>query len=239
MRKEARTSPENSCDRAEIRGAQWLVRFAFALTYISRMSTIKLYWCPKTRAVRALWLLEEAGVPYERVYINIRDEKAKTDPAFRAASPMGKVPAIEDGPVRLNDSGAICAYIADQYPQAGLAPRIGDPQRGAYLQWLMFNNADLEPAMVERFQNLPPNPSTYGWGSFDLVLQQLRQGVAKGPYILGERFSAADIMLASGANYMFLFGTLKPENEPEIHAYTQRCLTRPAAQRAYAAEAEG
>ncbi|HEY8509250.1 MAG TPA: glutathione S-transferase family protein [Steroidobacteraceae bacterium] len=203
------------------------------------MKPIKLYWCPQTRAVRALWLLEEAGVPYERVYINIRDEKAKADPAFRAASPVGKVPAIEDGPVRISDSGAICAYIADKYPQAGLAPPIDDPQRGAYLQWLMFNNSCLEPAMVERFQNLKPNPVSHGWGSFDLVMQQLRQGVAQGPYILGERFSAADVMLASGANFMFLFGLIKPEDEPAIHAYTQRCLARPAAQRAYAANKEG
>ena len=77
---------------------------------------MKLYWCPKTRATRALWMLEEAGVPFERVRIDIRDPQAKADPEFRAASPLGKVPALVDGAVKINDSGAICGYIADAYP---------------------------------------------------------------------------------------------------------------------------
>ena len=122
---------------------------------------IKLYWCPNTRAMRALWLLEEAGVPFERVHIDIRDTKAKADPEFRAVSPLGKVPALVDGAVRINDSGAICAYIADAYPQAGLAPPIGDPQRGAYLQWLMFTNANIEPAMTEKFSGAAPSRAAH------------------------------------------------------------------------------
>jgi glutathione S-transferase len=196
---------------------------------------IKLYWCPKSRAVRALWLLEEAGIPYERVQIDIRDPQSKSNPAFLAASPLGKVPALEDGPVRLCDSGAICLYIADQYPQTGLGPPIGDPQRGTFLQWVMFTNTSIEPAMVERFAKLPPNRSTYGWGDFDSVIATLRRGVEKGPWVLGERFSAADVMLGSAVQSMRQFKML--EGDAVLDAYADRCLARPAAQRAYAANA--
>jgi glutathione S-transferase len=196
---------------------------------------IKLYWTPKTRAMRALWLLEEAGVPFERVYIDIRDEKSKADVAFRTASPFGKVPALEDGAVRINDSGAICAYIADAYPQAGLAPSIGDPLRGAYLQWLMFTNANIEPAMMEKFSKIPPNRAAHGWGDYDSVLTTLRNGLQTGPWILGARFCAADVMLGSAVYFMDMFKILG--DEPVLSAYLARCMTRPAAQRAIAAQA--
>jgi len=199
-------------------------------------AVIRLFWCPQTRALRALWLLEEAGVPYERIHIDIRDPKAKADPAFRAVSPQGKVPALEDGPARISDSGAICIYIADAYPQAQLAPSIGDPQRGAYLQWVMFTNSCIEPAMVERFQQLKPNPGVHGWGDFDSVIARLREGLQPGPWILGERFSAADVMLASAVRFMRLF-KLIGDDETVLKDYAERCLARPAAQRALAAEA--
>ena len=149
---------------------------------------IKLYWFPKTRAARALWMLEEAGVPFERVRIDIRDANAKADPEFRAASPLGKVPALTDGVVRLNNSGAICAYIADAYPQARLAPPIGAPERGAYLQWLMFTNSNIEPAMAEKFSNMPPSRAAHGWGDYGSTLESSRTGLQTGPWILGERF---------------------------------------------------
>jgi glutathione S-transferase len=195
---------------------------------------MNLYWCPQTRAMRAVWLLEEAGVPYERVHINIRDPRAKNDQDFRAASPMGKVPALQDGPTRLWDSGAICAYVADQYPASGLAPPIGHPQRGAYLQWLMFTNACLEPAMSEKVGGAPPNPSRSGWGSWDLTLGTLRNGLERGPWILGDRFSAADILLGSTCHFLRLFKMA--EDEPVLFAYADRCAARPAFQRAQALE---
>jgi glutathione S-transferase len=103
--------------------------------------------------------------------VDIRDAAARSNPAFRAASPMGKVPALEDGGTRLWDSGAICAYLADQYPAAGLAPAIGHPDRGAYLQWLMYTNSVIEPAMVEKFSKAPVSTVGHGWGSFELMLE--------------------------------------------------------------------
>jgi glutathione S-transferase len=191
---------------------------------------MKLYWHPKTRAVRALWMLEELGVAYERVFIDIRDPAKKSDAAFRRISPMGKVPALEDGATRLCDSGAICAYLADQYPQAGLAPPIGTPDRGAYLQWIMFTNSTIEPAMAEKFSNAPVSTVAHGWGSWELMLGMLREGVNTGPWILGNTFSAADVLLGTSCHFMRQFKVL--DNEPVLSAYADRCATRPAFQRA-------
>lgn len=196
---------------------------------------MRLYWCAQTRAFRIAWLLEEAGVSYERVKINIRDPDSTADPRFRAASPMGKVPALEDGAVRLWDSGAICAYVADQYPQNALAPPIGDADRGAYLQWLMFTNSVMEPAMGEKFGGLPANSSRNGWGSWAQMLQTLRTGLTEGPWILGSQFSAADVMLGSGCHFLRLFNMVS--DEPLLFAYADRCAARPAFRRAQGFEA--
>jgi glutathione S-transferase len=193
---------------------------------------MKLYWCPKTRAIRALWMLEELGVPFERLFIDIRDAAARADPGFRAVSPMGKVPALEDGATRLNDSGAICAYLADQYPKAGLAPAVGTPDRGPFLQWLMYTNSTIEPAMAEKFSNAPVSSAAHGWGSFAQMLEVLRTGLARGPWVLGERFCAADVLLGTSCIFMRQFKIL--ENEPVLFAYADRCATRPAFQRAAA-----
>jgi glutathione S-transferase len=195
---------------------------------------MKLYWCPKTRAVRAVWMLEELGVPYERVFIDIRDAGATANAAFRAVSPMGKVPALEDGATRLWDSGAICAYLADEYPNAGLAPPIGSPDRGAYLQWLLYTNSVIEPAMAEKLSRAQPSAAAHGWGTFELMLNALRDGLARGPWILGERFSAADVLLGTSCNFMRQFKIL--DNEPGLFAYADRCAARPAFRRATALE---
>lgn len=146
---------------------------------------MRLFWCEKTRAQRVAWMMEELGQPYERVRIDIRDEASKNDDDFRAASPMGKVPALEDGPVKLWDSGAICLYLADKYPGAGLTVPVNDPQRGAFLQWIMFTNAVIEPAMGEKFAGSDPDRLRHGWGSFEQMIDVLGRGLAKGPWLLG------------------------------------------------------
>ncbi len=196
---------------------------------------MKLYWCERTRAVRAAWMMEELGAPYELVRIDIRNEQSRADPAFRAASPMGKVPALEDGAVRIWDSGAICAYLADQYPAAKLAPPIGSPDRGPYLMWLMYTNSVIEPAMGEKAAGMPKNPVTYGWGGWNEMLSVLRSALARGPWILGERFYAADVLLGSSCYFMRQFKMIA--DEPVLFAYADRCAARPAFQRAYALEA--
>ncbi len=195
---------------------------------------MKLFWCPQTRAVRALWMLEEMGIKFERVRIDIRDASKPRDPEFALASPMGKVPALADGEARLADTAAICLYLADRYPKTGLAPTADDPLRARYLWWMVFTPGVIEPAMSEKFAGTAPNRVRSGWGDFDLMIETFEKGLKPGPWILGEKFSAADVMLGSSAVFMRQFGML-PKN-PSIEAYADRCLARPAYQRALKTE---
>lgn len=200
------------------------------------MSDIVLYWCPQTRASRAVWMLEEAGAAYQLERIDIRSDEAKSDAAFRQASPMGKVPALRHGEVTVTDSAAICMYVAEQFPESGLAPPVGDPKRGAYLQWMVFGPGFIEPAMAEAFGSTKPNRVSHGWGDFPSVIDMLRVGLAKGPWVLGDSFSAADVMLGSSVQFMRMFGIL-PDDDV-LNAYVDRCLERPAYTKALAMDAE-
>jgi glutathione S-transferase len=197
---------------------------------------MKLYWCKNTRAFRIAWLLEESGLKYERVALDLRNPSSKNDPAFRAVSPMGKVPAIEDGPARLNDSGAIAIYVADQYPKAQLGPPVGHPDRARFLQWVTYTNSVIEPAMLEKVAKLESKPTSYGWGSFDLMLGTLRGELEKGEWILGDRFSAADVLIGTAAYFLKQFGLMG--DDPVIGPYVARCAARPAWQRAKAFDAD-
>lgn len=197
---------------------------------------IKLYWCPRTRAVRGLWMLEELGQPFEVETIDIRDEKQKNDPVFREASPMGKVPALSDGDIKVADSAAICLYLADRYPEAGLAPALDDAARGKYLYWMTYTPGVIEPAMMEKFGQWDTDRVSRGWGDFDLMIETLEQGIEGRPWLLGDKFSAADVMVGSSVNFMKMFNIL-PESDL-LEAYIERCLARPAYGRAMARDAE-
>ena len=168
--------------------------------------------------------------------IDVGDPEAPRDPAFLAASPMGKVPALADGPVRLADSAAICLYLADRYPACSLAPAIDDPQRGAYLYWMIYTPGVIEPAIGERFNKVTPNRFSSGWGDFDTMIATLTTGLGDGPWILGDQFTAADVMLGSSVHFMRQFGLL--EESPVLESYGERCMARPACQRALALESE-
>lgn len=197
---------------------------------------MKFYWCAKTRAFRIAWLLEELGRPYERIAIDIRVPAAARPAHFLAVSPMGKVPALEDGEATLTDSGAICLWLAERFPQAGLAPPVGTPARARWLQWVLFTNTVVEPSMAEKFAGLEPRPSSYGWGSFDLMLDSFRKQLsATGPWILGEAFSSADVLMGTSAMYLSQFGLVK--GDALLEGYVARCQARPAFQRAQAFEA--
>ena len=195
---------------------------------------MKLYWAPQTRSSRAVWMLEEAGVDYEIEIVDIRASERQDSDEFRVASPMGKVPALVDGDVRMSESAAICLYVADRYSFGNLAPAIDAPSRGKFLYWLMFTPAVIEPAMSEKFNNIEPSPGRSGWGSFDLMMQTLEQGVADSTWLLGEQFSAADVMVGSSVVFMRMFDMLP--DAPILSAYADRCLERPAYQRALALE---
>jgi glutathione S-transferase len=201
---------------------------------------ITLFWCPQTRASRILWLLEEMDQPFEVRMIDIRKPEARAAPDFVAASPMGKVPALMDsggqGVVRLADSAAIALYLADRYPSAGLAPPVEDPSRGNYLYWMTFTPGVIEPAMMERFNNWEVSRATSGWGNFDAMIEVLERGLERGPWLLGERFSAADVLVGSSVYFMKAFGVLP--DSAALQAYCERCLARPAYQIALGRDAE-
>jgi glutathione S-transferase len=202
-----------------------------------RKHMMKLYWAPRTRSLRALWLLEEAGVPYERVRLDLAAGEQKS-PEYRVINPMGKVPALTDGPVSVAESGAICAYVADACPDAGLAPAVGDPARGRYLQWLFFSPGCIEPAYLTKSTGISVRPETAGFGDFDRVFDVLAAAVAPGPWLLGEQFSAADVLIGADVHFGMDIFKLVPE-QPALRAYVDRCLARDAFKRAKAIEAAG
>jgi glutathione S-transferase len=198
---------------------------------------MKLYWAPQSRSFRALWMMEEAGAPYERVLIDIR-KGAQNTPAYHKINPMEKVPALTDGEAALAESAAICTYVADRVPEAGLAPPIGDPLRGRYLHWLFFASGCIEAAYTEKITKMSPPSFTVGWGSFDRVIGVIEEAVVQGAWLLGERFSAADVMVGADVNYgMNIFKIVEPR--PALTAYVARCTARPAFQRAMAIDTAG
>jgi len=193
---------------------------------------MKLYWSPRSRSFSSLWLMEEAGQPYERVLIDITSG-AQKKPEYLAINPMGKVPALADGEATLAEAAAICAYVAERYPQAKLAPPLGDPARAKYLYWLFFVPSCVEPAMVQLATKIEMNPVSAGWGDaarvFDVLDAALSKG--KGQWILGENFSAADVMVGSILNFVVRLFKMTP-TRPSFDRYLDACAARPAFQRA-------
>jgi len=199
---------------------------------------IRLYWCQNTRAVRALWLLEEIGASYELVRVDVR-AGAQNDPAFRAISPLGKVPALVDGETRVAESGAICAYLGDRFPEAKLAPPLASPLRGPYLRWLFFAAGCIEPAFLDRAlsrEGQVPHLSA-AWGSFDSVAATLRGGLERGPWVLGDPFSTADVLVGSSVQWGVRTKLLP--DDAVFGGYLKRLEARPAWQRTLAIEAAG
>lgn len=191
---------------------------------------MKLFWAPQTRSTRVIWMLEETGIDYDMERVDIRAADRKDSNEFLAASPMGKVPAIADGDAVMSESAAICIYLADRYGDGILAPAIDDALRGKFLYWTIYTPAVIEPAMSEKFNETEPNRVRSGWGDFDLMIKTFDEGLADKEWILGDRFTAADVMLGSSAVFLRMFDML-PDTR-NIGAYADRCLARPAYQRA-------
>lgn len=197
---------------------------------------MKLFWAPQTRSTRAVWLLEEAAVDYERELVDIRNPQREDSEDFRSASPMGKVPALIDGDVRMSESAAIALYIADRYCAGTLAPAIDDPLRGKFLYWIMYTPAVIEPAMSEKFNQVEPNRVRSGWGDFELMLETLENALQNSTWLLGESFTAADVMVGSSVVFLRMFKML-PDSEV-LNGYADQCLARPAYKRAILLEDE-
>jgi glutathione S-transferase len=193
---------------------------------------MKLYWSPRSRSFSGLWILEETGQPYERVLTDISTGAQKT-PEYLAINPMGKVPALKDGDVSIAEAAAICAYVAERCPDAKLAPPVGDPRRAKYLQWLFFAPSCIEPALIQIFTKLDVPPSTAAWGDATQVFDVLDKALEKGPWILGDTFSAADVIIGSGLNFAVKLFKMVP-TRPSFDRYIEACSARPAFQRATA-----
>jgi glutathione S-transferase len=175
---------------------------------------MKLYYWPKTRAFRALWMLEEIGVPYELVRVNIRAGEQGAH-GFSRVNPMTKLPALDDHGVQVAESGAVLLYLADRFPAARLGATLDDPLRGRFLQWLFFTPGCLEPAMAEKMVGSAGNTFSFGWGD-------------------GERFTAADLLLAGTLQIAFMAKLLEPKGR--IGDYVERAVSRDAHGRAVAVE---
>ena len=191
---------------------------------------MQLYWSPRSRSFSSLWLMEETGQPYERVLTDI-STGAQRRAEYLAINPMGKVPALKDGEATLAEAAAIAAYVAERYPEARLAPPLGDPLRAKYLYWLFFGPGCIEPAMVQLATKLEMNPVAAGWGDAQRVIDVLDVALQKGPWILGEPFSAADIIIGSGLKFAVRLFKIIP-SRPSFDAYVARCMARPAFQAA-------
>src|SRR4051794_7578347 len=201
------------------------------------MADLVLYHAAPSRSSIVHWMLEEIGEPYDIHLLSLKREENR-QPAYLGVNPMGKVPALKHGDAIITEAAAICLYLADAFPNAGLGVPIGDPRRGPFLKWLFFGPSVIEPAMMDRaFKRAEEAPrAALGYGDYDTVMDVVAKAVETGAYILGDRFTAADVVIGSGLRWGMMF-KLIPER-PEFLAYADRLTQRPALQRAEARDRE-
>lgn len=200
------------------------------------MDAITLYHNPKSRSASARVLLEAVGVPYTVRYIDFAKGDNRT-PEFLALNPLGKLPTLVHGAAVITEQIAITLYLADRFPAAGLAPALDDPRRGPYLRWLAFYAACFEPALVDRAYQRPAiEPSAAPYRDYDTMLATLVAQLERGPYLLGETLTAADLLWGTALQWTTGFGIVP--KLPPILAYIERVAAHPAVQRAQALDAE-
>lgn len=197
-------------------------------------NALTFFHAPHSRSGAVRILLEELGAPFDLHALNLKAGEQR-EPGYLAINPMGKVPALKDGDALITEQVAIFLYLADRFPQAGFAPAIGDSLRGPYLRWLVFYGSCFEPAVLDRAQkSAPASQSSCPYGDYDSMLKTLTDQLARGPWILGAVFSAADLLWGSALDWTTQF-KLVPEL-PVIRAYIERVNARPAVKRARAAD---
>lgn len=190
---------------------------------------ITLYHAPQSRSSRIIWLLEELGQPYTIRPVSIfRPMSGAGEPDPVNPHPDKQVPAIVDGDMLVAESVAIVLYLADAFPAAELGPKMGDPRRGDYLTWLAWYAAAMEPAMFAQFGDELDNPMKKR--GYDAVVRRIENALADGPYIMGDTFTAADLLVASA----LAFGRRAFPESTTIDAYLEHCKERPANVRAMA-----
>lgn len=197
---------------------------------------ITLFYSPQTRATGARVLLEELDVPYELHVLNMKTGEQR-QPAYLAINPLGKVPAVRVGETLITEQGAIYLYLADLFPEAGLAPALTDPDRGAYVRWLFIYGSCFEPAVVDRhLKREPGSMNETPYASYESLIDLLEETLKTGPYLLGERFTAADLLWGIALRWTTMFGLV--EARPAFQAYMDRIGSRASIQKVSAEDAK-
>jgi glutathione S-transferase len=189
------------------------------------------YTNPMSRGRIIRWMLEEVGQPYRTELVAYG--AAMKGPQYRSINPMGKVPALSHGDAIVTETAAICAYLADAFPDAGLAPPSGDRLRGPYYRWLFFTAGPIEAAVSNKalgFVVPEGRERMMGYGSYAEAMSALEGAVSRGDYLVGDRFTAADVYVGSQIGFGMQFGTI--EKRPAFERYWSRLSARPAARRA-------
>jgi glutathione S-transferase len=201
------------------------------------LANLTLFHASPSRSSIARWMLEEIGEPYDLHVLSLAKGEQRA-PDYLAVNPMGKVPALKHGDTVITEAAAICTYLADEFPQARLNVPVGDPRRGTYLKWLFFAPSCIEPAITDRAfpRKEEPRRGMLGYGDFDTVMAVVAAAVEPGPYLMGEQFTAADVVLGSTLRWGMMFGILP--KRPEFVAYVGRLEQRPALKRAIALDQE-
>lgn len=193
------------------------------------MPQITFYTNPMSRGRIARWMLEELGEPYETVVLEFGTTMKSS--TYLEINPMGKVPAIKHGESIVTEAAAICAYLADAFPSAKLAPPSGDHLRAPYYRWLFFAAGPVEAAVTNKSQGFASDKKgMLGYGSYEDTIDALEQHVSRNPYVCGEQFTAADVYVGSQIGWGLMFGTI--DKRPAFVDYVARLRSRPAAQRA-------
>jgi glutathione S-transferase len=197
------------------------------------MASMTLYHASPSRSSVTLWMLEEIGEPYDVKLLKLGDNE-QNKPDYLSINPMGKVPALKVGDVVITEVAAICAYLADEFPDKKLNIPVGDPRRGLYFRWLFFGPSVIEPAANDKVfpRKEPPRAGAIGYRDLDTVLDVVAKALRPGPHLLGDQFTAADVVVGSLLRWGMLFGFVP--KRPEFEAYVAHIGARPAAQRAAA-----
>ena len=202
---------------------------------MSQTDTLVFFHAPNTRSSGTRILLEELSAPHELRVVNMKAGEQR-QPAFLAVNPMGKVPAILHRGALVTEQAAIFIYLADLFPKAGLAPATDDRLRGPYLRWLVYYGSSFEPAVVDRaLKREPAPPAMSPYGDYDTMLKTLTDQLAKGPYLLGDRMTAADVLWGTALAWTTAF-KIVPEL-PVIMDYVKRLGARPAVAKVKAEDA--
>jgi glutathione S-transferase len=201
------------------------------------MAKLTLYHAAPSRSSIVRWMLEELGEPYD-IHLLSLTKGDQLKPDYLAINPMGKVPALKHGDTIVTEAAAICTYLADEFPHARLNIPVGDPRRGPYLKWLFFAPGCIEPAIIDRAapRKEEARRAMLGYGDFDTVMNVAAKAVEKGPYLMGEQFTAADVVMGSTIRWGTMFNLIPKRSEFE--AYVARLGQRPALQRATALDQE-